>query len=100
MSVEIETKSNAVLAMQAKRKEMQENGTLKAPEYLTPTQKAKANPKSRALAIDANCYECVGGNSSEGYKRLVRDCGLEGKCSLWPHRPWQDVKGEYKGPEE
>lgn len=52
-------------------------------ERLSPADKAKANPKSKALAIRAYCYECTGGNKDE-----VTNCPVI-KCPLHIHRPWQ-----------
>ncbi len=50
---------------------------------LTPAQKARANPKSLRLAINAKCYDCTGDNKQE-----VKMCEIT-DCSLWPVRPWQ-----------
>lgn len=45
---------------------------------LNPMEKAKANPKSRALAINAKCWDCSGESRSE-----IRD------CPLYQFRPYQ-----------
>jgi hypothetical protein len=80
----------AIQAAQKKLAEMREQGFKSV--VLNPIDKAKANPTSQKYAIRAHCWECVGGDGNENPKVLVRDCGLKDKCSLWPHRPWQDVK--------
>lgn len=56
---------------------------------LNPTERAKQNPRSKALAIRANCYECVGGDATPNWQREVLNCNLAEKCSLFPHRPYQ-----------
>lgn len=52
-------------------------------ERLDPIEKAKRNPKSKALAIRAMCYDCAGGSKTE-----VTLCQVI-KCPLYTHRPWQ-----------
>ena len=81
----------AIIAAQKKLAEMREQGF--KPVILNPRDKAKANPTSLKYAIRAHCWECVGADGNENAKLLVKQCGLEDKCSLWPHRPWQDLKG-------
>lgn len=55
-------------------------------ERLDPLEKAKRNPKSKALAIRAYCYDCCGGVKAE-----VTLCPST-NCPLWLHRPWQSNK--------
>ncbi len=50
---------------------------------LTPAEKARANPKSLRLAINAKCYDCTCDD-----KAAVKHCEIT-DCSLWPVRPWQ-----------
>lgn len=52
---------------------------------MNPVEKAKANPRSKALAIRAMCYQCVGG---ELVVQQVRNCASD-ECALHPHRPYQ-----------
>lgn len=58
----MENKTNNIAVHLAKWRE--EN-----PEYkiqrLNPVEKAKANPKSKTLAIKAFCWECCGGDKEE-----------------------------------
>ena len=55
----------------------------KGVERLTPTEKARRNPKSLRLAITAFCWECVG-----QVRQDVTGCTAT-KCPLYPMRPWQ-----------
>ena len=50
---------------------------------LNPRQKHEKNPRSLRLAINAQCWECVGENKAE----VTRCTGYN--CSLWGVRPWQ-----------
>jgi len=52
-------------------------------EILTPIEKAKRNPKSLRLAINAKCWECSNESRVE-----VKRCHITG-CPLWAVRPWQ-----------
>lgn len=56
---------------------------------LSPKQKSLLNPKSLRLAVTAHCWECMGGSQGENTRQQVADCTLEGRCMLWPFRPWQ-----------
>ena len=51
---------------------------------LDPFEKAKLNPKSLRMAINAYCYDCCCEQRSE-----VRLCPAGG-CPLHHLRPWQD----------
>lgn len=64
------------------------------PVHLDPVEKARANPGSLKMAIRAFCWMCNGGGADPGVRFRVRDCGLSDKCTLWPHRPWQNAKGQ------
>jgi len=48
-----------------------------------PIEKAKANPSSRKLAIEAKCWDCCCFQRKE-----VTLCEIE-DCPLWTFRPWQ-----------
>lgn len=76
---------------QARMAEMRADGW--KPVVLTPTEKAKANPTSKSLAIRAHCWECVGGENADNARAQVRDCPVM-KCALRPHRPWQSKESE------
>lgn len=54
---------------------------------LNPIQKAKENPTSLRLAINANCFQCLG----SGTPQEIRDCSSK-LCPLHPVRPYQDKK--------
>lgn len=59
---------------------------------LDPLEKAKANPRSRSLAIKAKCYDCEGRDSDPCWKWRVGNCQITG-CPLWPVRPYQRLAG-------
>ena len=63
------------------------------PVILGPVESAKANPGSLKKAIKANCWVCCSAGADPGTRFAVRDCTLEDVCPLWPHRPWQHIKG-------
>lgn len=52
---------------------------------LNPIEKAKNNPKSLRLAIDAQCFDCMGrtGSTSD-----IRECTAK-DCPLYPVRPYK-----------
>ncbi len=50
---------------------------------LNPIEKAKQNPRSLRLAINAKCYDCCCEQRAE-----VKYCPV-GNCSLHYLRPWQ-----------
>jgi len=62
---------------------MVKSGEIVRAEALNPIEKAKANPKSLRLAINAKCYDCTCYSRAE-----VTNCEITG-CSLWAIRPWQ-----------
>lgn len=76
---------------QEKMRELRASGW--KPVILNPVEAAKASPGSLKKAIKAMCWVCCGAGADPGVKFHVRDCGLEDKCPLWPHRPWQTIKG-------
>ena len=53
----------------------------KAP--LDPMEKAKQNPQSLRLAINAKCYDCTCGQRNEVKLCVMND------CPLWHLRPWK-----------
>lgn len=75
--------SNKRLEAAAAYREKVKNGEIEPPKRQTPEEKAKANPKSLRLAIDAKCWECCNGQREE-----IRMCTI-GDCALYPHRPYK-----------
>lgn len=72
----------------AKRREMAEKG-IKV-ERLSPVEKAKKNPTSLRMAINAHCWMCAG-NGDDGAKftrETIRDCQVS-LCPLLTHRPYR-----------
>ena len=51
----------------------------------TPMQKHLENPTSLRLAINAQCYDCMG----QGTPTEIRNCTAT-KCPLYPVRPYRD----------
>ena len=65
-------------------------------QSLNPAEKARKNPRSLRLAINAKCWDCTCGQRAE-----IKHCPMETNCSLWPLRPYQQQehaapKGEEK----
>lgn len=52
---------------------------------LNPIEKAKNNPKSLRLAIDAMCFDCMG---KTGSTNDIRECTAK-DCPLYPVRPYK-----------
>lgn len=80
----------AIEKAQERLREMREQGI--TPERLNPIQKAKRNPQSKQAAINAKCYECMGGDEETapdpGWKDAIRGC-TSTTCPLIPHRPYR-----------
>lgn len=72
--------SNKLSALQAWRAE---GGV---PERLTPVERSKRNPNSKALAIKAYCWDCSGGSAQE-----AKLCEIK-KCSLYAVNPYKKHK--------
>ncbi len=58
-------------------------GLVTSPKPLDPIQKAKENPKSLRMAINAKCFDCCCYQKPE-----VRYCTAV-NCPLYNVRPWQ-----------
>lgn len=50
---------------------------------------AASNSKSKALALAARCWQCVGGNDDSKPVDRIRNC-LISQCAIFPHRPYQE----------
>lgn len=58
-------------------------------ERLNPMEKAAKNPTSLRLAINAKCFDCVGGSNADGgFRGSIRTCPST-RCSLHSVRPYQ-----------
>lgn len=64
--------------------------------YLNPMQKAARHPDSLRMAINAKCWECVGGINAP---HEVAHCTAWG-CPLWPVRPYRNKTQESYGEKE
>lgn len=58
------------------------------PVILDPIEKARRNPKSLRLAINGNCWGCIGAGADPNPRGAIRDCTIR-SCTLWPVRPYQ-----------
>ena len=67
--------------------EKKARGELKA---FDPIEKAKNNPKSWRLAINAKCWDCQGGNKDPHPRWRIANCEIP-DCSLYPLRPYQTL---------
>ncbi len=76
---------------QERMRELREAGW--KPVYRNPVEQAQDKPGSLKAAIKAFCWTCEGADADPGTKFRVRDCKVGPKCALYPHRPWQNVKG-------
>jgi len=71
---------------QQKSREMRAAGI--AIERLDPLEKARANPASLRLAVNAKCFDCVGRGEDPNWRGEVRNCQLT-ECGLYPVRPFR-----------
>lgn len=81
---------NKGLANAARRRaEMRERG--EAIQIRNPAEVAKQNPLSLRAAVNAKCYECVGGTleqPSKNWRNEIRNCTSK-LCPLVPVRPYK-----------
>jgi hypothetical protein len=69
--------------------ELRASGELRA-ERLDPLEKARRNPKSLRLAVNAKCFDCEGGNADPNVQRRIGTCSIAA-CPLHPVRPYQEL---------
>ena len=55
----------------------------------TPIDRLHRRPGSRKAAIDAFCWNCMGGEGNVGVPRMIRECTSPG-CALFRFRPYQE----------
>lgn len=68
-------------------KRWRESGGKPGPS-LDPIEKARQNPNSLRLSINAKCFDCVGAGADPNPRGAIRDCPIKG-CALFPVRPYQ-----------
>ena len=73
-------------AAHLKRAAMKDAGV--KPVLLNPIEKARRNPQSLRLAINGQCYGCVGAGHDPNPINAIRECEIK-DCTLWPVRPYQ-----------
>ena len=66
-----------------------ESGEVTRSDRLDPMQKAQQNPESLRKAVNAACYDCVGGSHTLNWREEVRNCPLQQKCPLWNVRQYK-----------
>lgn len=82
---------NGITALEQYR-QSRASGETEAAERLSPWQKLRANPSSRALAIAAMCAQCMGWDEGRdrpsGVVNDIRTCTSPG-CPLYGVRPYR-----------
>lgn len=53
-----------------------------------PIERLNEKPTSMRRAINAKCYDCVGGDGDQGWRQRVRKC-FDNKCPLYNFRPFK-----------
>ena len=62
-------------------------GIIDRPKQKNPIEKAQEDPKSKAKAIAAKCYDCIYDSLAGGtWREQVRNCTCE-SCPLYNVRP-------------
>jgi hypothetical protein len=62
------------------------------PERLDPIERARRNPTSLRLAINAKCWDCQGGDADPNPRQRIRDCEIL-SCPLHAVRPGRGGRG-------
>lgn len=83
--------SEALKAARQKTEAMREAGI--QIQRLDPIERARLNPQSKALAIKAKCYDCVGAGADANPRQAIRECVVI-LCPLHSVRPWQNKQEE------
>jgi hypothetical protein len=65
-----------------------------AAKIITPIQRAKLNPKSLRLAVNAQCYDCIYDKSDAGTWRQQVEACPSINCPLYRQRPKATSQGE------
>lgn len=63
-------------------------------QRLNPIEKARKNPKSLRMVINAKCFDCTCGQRVE-----ITHCPVTG-CSLYPVRPYQGKRDQPEAEED
>jgi hypothetical protein len=69
-----------------RQRELREAGT--PVERLDPIERARRNPTSLRLAINARCYDCGGRDADPSWRARITECVIPA-CALYPVRPYQ-----------
>lgn len=64
-------------------------GEIIRPKQKTPIEASDADPNSKAKAIKAMCYHCVGGGDDGKWRDTVRNCTSGKTCPLYKVRPFK-----------
>lgn len=83
--------SRALEAARAAQQRLRDAG--QTPERLDPMERARRTPASLRLALNAKCFDCVGGTCADhGHVRAIRECP-SGRCPLHGLRPYRAQGG-------
>ena len=82
---------NGLEKAHSRLREIKDRGeTIRKEENLI--KKSLANLNSKAKAIGAFCFHCMGGTKDympdPGWKQMIRSCTAP-DCPLYPHRPYR-----------
>lgn len=78
--------ASRVERMHQRARELREAGL--QPERLDPIERARRNPTSLRLAINAKCFDCGGRDADPSWRARVTECAIPA-CALFPVRPFQ-----------
>lgn len=62
-------------------------------ERLDPIERARRNPTSIRMAVNAKCWDCQGGDDDPHPRWRIGNCTTPA-CPLYPHRPYQKHTGD------
>jgi len=82
--------STGLRKAQARLAEMRARG--EKPERIDPLERAKRNPTSLRHAINAKCWDCIGGDADPSPRWCIGNCEIPA-CPLWNVRPYQTYRG-------
>ena len=76
-------------AARRRRQELIEAGI--SPTMKDPITKARENPQSLRLAVNAKCWDCCGAGADPNPRGAIRECPCS-SCPLHPVRPYQKTR--------
>lgn len=76
------------IALQEYREKVK-SGEVTRQKVRTPIEHSDDDPNSKAKAIKAMCYHCVGGEADGNWRGTVRGCTSGNTCPLYKVRPFK-----------